>query len=171
MVVSGVPNPIGVEHSKVMCVVALNMLQETARFAIPHMPQERIYLRIGIHTGFLCALIWLICITWLKINKVFSGKVAAAVVGFKNPRFRVQLEYKHYCMHVQYLVGCIAHISDIIHNFHSTVRVKWKRREDQGKRQLSPCVKYDHGNLFWTVFNTDFLVQGVFFILSHLFFE
>uniref|UniRef100_A0A914XAT5 Guanylate cyclase domain-containing protein n=1 Tax=Plectus sambesii TaxID=2011161 RepID=A0A914XAT5_9BILA len=65
MVVSGVPKENGNEHSGEICTMALDLLREVSEIKIPHIPQEHLLLRIGIHTG----------------------PVAAGIVGLKMPRY------------------------------------------------------------------------------------
>lgn len=50
MVVSGMPEPTD-RHAWEIAAMALDLLQVTKTFAIPHSPTEHIKLRIGIHTG------------------------------------------------------------------------------------------------------------------------
>ncbi|KHJ85478.1 adenylate/guanylate cyclase catalytic domain protein [Oesophagostomum dentatum] len=49
--VSGLPHRNGQEHIKEICSMSLEFLSSLAGFRIPHLPQERINLRIGAHTG------------------------------------------------------------------------------------------------------------------------
>ncbi len=51
MVVSGVPKLNGREHSNEICTMALDVLRELSEIMIPHMPNEHLFMRIGIHTG------------------------------------------------------------------------------------------------------------------------
>ena len=51
MVVSGLPKPNEGRHIVEICKVALNLLDEVSRFQIRHRPEEKLELRIGIHTG------------------------------------------------------------------------------------------------------------------------
>lgn len=52
MVASGLPRRVeGRRHVKEIGDMALELLDETARFVIPHMPSEPLRLRIGLHTG------------------------------------------------------------------------------------------------------------------------
>ncbi|XP_072021973.1 uncharacterized protein [Amphiura filiformis] len=64
MVVSGLPEPTD-RHAWEIASMALDLLSVTETFAIPHLPDEHIKLRIGIHTG----------------------PCAAGVVGMKMPRY------------------------------------------------------------------------------------
>ncbi|XP_072020350.1 uncharacterized protein [Amphiura filiformis] len=50
MVVSGLPEPTD-RHAWEIASMALDLLSVTETFAIPHLPDEHIKLRIGIHTG------------------------------------------------------------------------------------------------------------------------
>ncbi|GFS23483.1 guanylate cyclase A/atrial natriuretic peptide receptor [Elysia marginata] len=65
MVVSGLPKRNGNRHAGEVASMALNLLQELVKFKIPHRPEEKIKLRIGVH----------------------SGPVVAGVVGRKMPRY------------------------------------------------------------------------------------
>jgi len=51
MIASGLPNRNGQQHSEQMATLALNVLQELNQFYIPHRPNERLLIRIGLHTG------------------------------------------------------------------------------------------------------------------------
>ena len=50
MVVSGLPDKNGL-HAKHIAMMALDILQATQNFLIPHFKQERLSMRIGIHSG------------------------------------------------------------------------------------------------------------------------
>ena len=51
MVVSGLPKPNEGRHIVEICKVALNLLDDVSRFKIRHRPEDKLNLRIGIHTG------------------------------------------------------------------------------------------------------------------------
>jgi len=66
MVASGVPTRSqGKDHAAEVASMALDLLHATENFVVPHMPGERLQIRIGIHTG----------------------PVVAGVVGTKMPRY------------------------------------------------------------------------------------
>lgn len=51
MVVSGLPQPNAGRHIVEICDMGLDLLDEVSRFKIRHRPNEKLMLRIGIHTG------------------------------------------------------------------------------------------------------------------------
>ncbi|XP_077984668.1 atrial natriuretic peptide receptor 1-like [Glandiceps talaboti] len=51
MVVSGLPERNGRKHAGEIASMALDLLKSIKTFVIPHMPNEKLKLRIGIHTG------------------------------------------------------------------------------------------------------------------------
>ncbi|KAL5013856.1 hypothetical protein ScPMuIL_008126 [Solemya velum] len=55
MVVSGVPQRNGTLHCSEIALMALDILEGTKEFQIPHLPNETLMLRIGIHTGPCCS--------------------------------------------------------------------------------------------------------------------
>ncbi|XP_050722872.1 uncharacterized protein LOC127001751 isoform X3 [Eriocheir sinensis] len=66
MVASGLPQRgEGKEHAAEIASMALDLLHATENFVVPHMPGERLQIRVGIHTG----------------------PVVAGVVGSKMPRY------------------------------------------------------------------------------------
>jgi len=65
MVVSGLPVRNGNKHAGEIATMALNLLSSTKDFTIQHLPNRRLQLRIGIHTG----------------------SCVAGVVGLKMPRY------------------------------------------------------------------------------------
>ncbi|XP_021512798.1 guanylate cyclase 2G-like [Meriones unguiculatus] len=65
MVASGLPVRNGTQHAAEIATMALHLLSATTHFQIGHMPEERLKLRIGLHTG----------------------PVVAGVVGITMPRY------------------------------------------------------------------------------------
>ena len=51
MVVSGLPKTNGGQHIVQICNMALALLDEVSRFKVRHRPEEKLKLRIGVHTG------------------------------------------------------------------------------------------------------------------------
>lgn len=51
MVVSGLPERNGDRHADEIAKMALDLLAAVRQVVIPHMPNERLQLRAGIHTG------------------------------------------------------------------------------------------------------------------------
>ena len=51
MVVSGLPVRNGDRHAGEIASMALSLLSSVKDFAIPHMKNKKVQLRIGIHTG------------------------------------------------------------------------------------------------------------------------
>lgn len=51
MVVSGLPRPNGGRHIVEICDMAMELLSEVSRFKMRHRPNDRLKLRIGIHSG------------------------------------------------------------------------------------------------------------------------
>ncbi|KAF8560789.1 hypothetical protein P879_01343 [Paragonimus westermani] len=55
MVASGLPKRIGNEHAREIARMSIAFLKGIVEFQIPHRPQQRLELRIGIHSGPVCA--------------------------------------------------------------------------------------------------------------------
>jgi len=51
MVVSGLPEPNGVNHAREIARMALKLLGTVKSFKIRHRPDKKLLLRIGIHSG------------------------------------------------------------------------------------------------------------------------
>ena len=51
MVVSGIPKLNGVRHAREICHMSLDLRDASSTFVIPHMPQEKLKIRIGVHSG------------------------------------------------------------------------------------------------------------------------
>jgi class 3 adenylate cyclase len=49
--VSGLPHRNGNEHAKHIAEMSLAFMRNLVNFVIPHLPNERLRMRIGIHTG------------------------------------------------------------------------------------------------------------------------
>ena len=51
MVASGLPVKNGNKHAAEIATMALDLLAGSSFFVVPHKPQDKLQLRIGIHTG------------------------------------------------------------------------------------------------------------------------
>lgn len=51
MVASGLPMRSGIQHVDEIATISLYFLSATVYFQMGHMPEEKLRLRIGIHTG------------------------------------------------------------------------------------------------------------------------
>ena len=51
MVVSGLPNRNGTRHASEIATMSLALLETVKFFTIPHIPEEELCLRIGLHSG------------------------------------------------------------------------------------------------------------------------
>ncbi len=74
MVVSGVPKLNGRNHSSEICTMALDVLREISEIIIPHMPNEHLFMRIGIHTGTFLFFPRLSCTVSVRYNKEVEMK-------------------------------------------------------------------------------------------------
>ena len=51
MVVSGLPAPNGINHAREIARMSLRLLEKVKTFRIRHRPNDKMKLRIGLHTG------------------------------------------------------------------------------------------------------------------------
>ena len=51
MVVSGLPHKNGVNHAREVACMSLALLNAVRSFHIRHLPNERLKIRIGLHSG------------------------------------------------------------------------------------------------------------------------
>lgn len=51
MVVSGVPQPNGHKHGREIARMSLDLLHQIGQFQIKHKPDNKLMLRIGVHSG------------------------------------------------------------------------------------------------------------------------
>lgn len=51
--VSGLPHRNGNQHAKDIAEMSMSLLRAIKGFRIPHLPKERINIRVGLHTGIL----------------------------------------------------------------------------------------------------------------------
>lgn len=71
MVVSGLPERNGDRHADEIAKMSLDLVAAVRQVLIPHMPNKRLQLRAGIHTG-LC-----VCILCLHKKRFINNKGAA----------------------------------------------------------------------------------------------
>ena len=51
MLVSGCPRTNGIRHAGEIATMALDLLNMVNNFTIPHLPEKKLMLRIGVHSG------------------------------------------------------------------------------------------------------------------------
>ena len=60
MVVSGAPHPTQ-KHASEIALLSLDLVDGIQHFVIPHRPDEKLRMRIGLHSGKLCIVVLLQC--------------------------------------------------------------------------------------------------------------
>ncbi|VDD85618.1 unnamed protein product [Enterobius vermicularis] len=80
--VSGVPERNGNRHAKEIADMALDVIRATGKIRINHLPEEKICLRVGIHSGDISY-----ALDYLQKAYENSGPVVAGVVGAIMPRY------------------------------------------------------------------------------------
>lgn len=83
MVVSGLPIRNGDNHAGEIASMSLHLLSAILDFRIRHMPDRKLQLRIGMHSGWSC-------VSFYYANATFCcslGPAVAGVVGLKMPRY------------------------------------------------------------------------------------
>lgn len=82
MVVSGVPKKNGNEHAHQIASMALELIhQSSSQCLIPYSNDEKVRIRVGLHSGS-----WKILSRTIRIVGILPGPVCAGVVGSKMPR-------------------------------------------------------------------------------------
>lgn len=76
---------VGKMHNAVAANLALHFQLSLSNYIIPHMPKEKIQLKIGIHTGFLFKKCFKS--SWYRIT--FLGSVITGVIGNTAPQYCV----------------------------------------------------------------------------------
>lgn len=72
MVVSGLPVRIP-DHAEQIATMALDLLHQSGRFKIKHLPEVPLQLRIGLHTGVILRFIIIIIIINVFTSRLFSS--------------------------------------------------------------------------------------------------
>ena len=82
MVVSGLPVRIP-DHAGQIATMALDLLHQSGRFKIKHLPEVPLQLRIGLHTGYFCS---------------FDDYYYDSILKWLNSPFVVHAFHYHLCM-------------------------------------------------------------------------
>lgn len=83
MVVSGLPTRNGDLHAREICRMALTILDAVIHFRIRHRPDEKLKIRIGIHSG---RKSFHSTVRMIDLFSYHLGPCVAGVVGLKMPR-------------------------------------------------------------------------------------
>lgn len=90
MVASGVPNRNGIRHAAEVANMSLDILHSIAAFKIKHMPEIKVKIRIGLHSGAPRTWSSTAAVGVAGVNRcvcVRVGAVVAGVVGLTMPRY------------------------------------------------------------------------------------
>ncbi|KAM6982475.1 atrial natriuretic peptide receptor 1 isoform 1-T1 [Tautogolabrus adspersus] len=91
MVVSGLPERNGDRHADEIAKMALDLVAAVRQVNVPHMPNQRLQLRAGIHTVLLdCALysnFSVMVVASCSLSPRSPGPCVAGIVGYKMPRY------------------------------------------------------------------------------------
>ncbi|ETN78959.1 adenylate/guanylate cyclase catalytic domain protein [Necator americanus] len=90
--VSGLPRRNGTQHIKEICSMSIALLKDLKNFQIPHLPQEKVNIRIGIHSGNSGKIPKKIELRLRQKNThihsfIFPGPCVAGVVGLAMPKY------------------------------------------------------------------------------------
>ncbi|KAL0203301.1 hypothetical protein M9458_001319, partial [Cirrhinus mrigala] len=69
MVVSGLPTRNGDDHAKEIARMSLAIVQGMRSFCSPHVPEQQLRVRIGVHSGNK----WMVTALWLCYSCIFTG--------------------------------------------------------------------------------------------------
>lgn len=88
MVVSGLPVRNEEKHAGEIASMSLHLLSEILNFKIRHLPEMKLQLRIGIHSGYIHVLVHVHSTQYMYMYILHhAGPCVAGVVGLKMPRY------------------------------------------------------------------------------------
>lgn len=70
MAVSGLPVANGIEHSRQVALMSLELVEAIRDFTVPHMRTEQLKLRVGLHSGRPTSMITLTCTFLVTMSTV-----------------------------------------------------------------------------------------------------